>query len=127
MNIGDKIRQARLARGMTQEELGDLLGVQKSAVAKYENGRVINIKRSTLEKISNILGIRPAELIYEKIEENPVGAAEKHIEVLKDICFVNMYEDFKMLAEAERKIVTDLISSLAERKKTGPTGSRTTL
>ena len=49
MNIGQKIREARIEKGMTQEELGDILGVQKSAVAKYENGRIVNLKRSTLK------------------------------------------------------------------------------
>lgn len=65
MNIGEKIRAARVAKGMTQEELGDLVGVQKSAIAKYESGRVVNIKRSTLKKLSDILEIPPFELIYE--------------------------------------------------------------
>lgn len=70
MNIGDKIRIARLNKGMTQEELGKALGVQKSAIAKYEKGRVVNIKRSTLKKISDILGIAPSELIFDAyIEE----------------------------------------------------------
>ena len=55
MNIGEKIRNARINKGMTQEELGNALGVQKSAIAKYEKGRVVNIKRSTLKKISDIL------------------------------------------------------------------------
>ena len=32
--IGEKIKAARLAKGMTQEELGKMLGVQKSAIAK---------------------------------------------------------------------------------------------
>ena len=50
MNIGDKIRLARQNKGMTQEQLGEILGVQRSAIAKYENGRVVNIKRSTLKK-----------------------------------------------------------------------------
>ena len=50
MEIGEKIRNARLAKGLTQEELGKLVGLQKSAIAKYENGRVVNIKRSTTFK-----------------------------------------------------------------------------
>lgn len=66
MTIGEKIRKARKEKGMTQEELAELLGIQKSAVAKYENGRVQNIKRSTLKRISAILGIPPSELIFEK-------------------------------------------------------------
>lgn len=114
MNVGEKIREARLAKGMTQEELGRLLGVQKSAIAKYEKGRVVNIKRSTLKKISDILGIRPSELIYEKIEKNPAEMAELHFEILMDEDFVGMFEDFKKLDEKKRKIVKDLAKSLAE-------------
>lgn len=62
-NIGEKIKAARLRKGYTQEELGKLIGVQKSAVAKYEKGRVVNIKRSVLAKISKVLDIPPAELV----------------------------------------------------------------
>lgn len=65
MDVGTKIKQARLAKGMTQEELGEILGLQKSAVAKYENGRVVNIKRSTLKKISDALDIPPFELVFD--------------------------------------------------------------
>lgn len=69
MSIGAKIRAARIAKNMTQEELGEILGVQRSAVAKYENGRVVNIKRSTLKKISDVLDIPPFELIYNEEAE----------------------------------------------------------
>lgn len=69
MDIGEKIRNARVNKGLTQEQLGDILGVQKSAIAKYENGRVVNIKRSTLKKISDVLGIPPYELVYEQGKE----------------------------------------------------------
>ena len=117
MNIGEKIRAARLAKGMTQEELGAILGVQKSAIAKYENGRIVNIKRSTLKKISDVLGIRPSELIYEKIEKNPVGMAELHFEMIADEDLTEIYEDLKFLDARERKIVKDLAHSLAENKK----------
>lgn len=69
MDIGAKIRAARIAKNMTQEELGEILGVQRSAVAKYENGRVVNIKRSILKKISDVLDIPPFELIYNEEAE----------------------------------------------------------
>jgi transcriptional regulator with XRE-family HTH domain len=79
MNIGNKIKSARISKGMTQEELGKLLGVQKSAIAKYESGRVVNIKRSTLKKISDILGIIPSELIFEEKQsiENELSIKKK--------------------------------------------------
>ena len=49
-SLGETIKKARLAKKLTQEELGVLLGVEKSAVAKYENGRIVNLKQSTLKK-----------------------------------------------------------------------------
>ena len=78
MDIGTKIKNARINKGMTQEELGKVLGVQKSAIAKYENGRIVNIKRSTLKKISDVLDIRPSELIfdYEEQKNKPTDIGE---------------------------------------------------
>ena len=49
MTTGERIRQLRIEHQMTQEELGAKVGVQKAAIYKYENGLVVNLKRSILE------------------------------------------------------------------------------
>lgn len=119
MNIGEKIKSARIEKGMTQEELGKLLGVQKSAIAKYESGRVVNIKRTTLKKISDILDIRPSELIFdEELKKDPVGTAELHFEILMDEDIKDIFEDFKVLDGQQRKIVKELVRNMAQTKKT---------
>lgn len=115
MDIGEKIRSARLAKNMTQSELGDLLGVQKSAIAKYESGRVVNIKRSTLKKISDILEIRPSELIFDaEVDKNPIGTAERHFEMIMDEDLNEIFEEFRSLDAKKKQIVKDLIHSLAD-------------
>lgn len=63
MNVGELIKQTRLQRGMTQEELADKVGVQKSAIAKWENGRVSEIKRSNLKNLADALGLAPTQLL----------------------------------------------------------------
>lgn len=63
MEMNRRIRERRLALNLTQEELAHRLGMQKSAIAKYESGRVENIKRSTLAKRSEILECSPAYLM----------------------------------------------------------------
>lgn len=73
MKIGDRIKSARIAKRMTQEELGKAVGVQKAAIGKYESGRVVNIKRSTLKKLSDVLCIPPEELIFEDKKNNPTS------------------------------------------------------
>lgn len=63
MMTGDVIKQKRKEKGLTQEELGKLLDVNKSAVSKWESGRVQNIKRSQLLELARILEVSPNELL----------------------------------------------------------------
>jgi len=69
LDVGFLIKQNRLAKGMTQEELAEKVGVKKSAVAKWENGRVSEIKRSNLKMISDVLGINPNLLLGDEYTE----------------------------------------------------------
>ena len=118
MDIGQKIKNARINKGLTQEELGKIIGVQKSAIAKYENGRVVNIKRSSLQKIAKALDLRPSELIFdEKIKAEPIGTGQLHAEMVMDEDFAELFEDYKKLDGTQRKIVADLVHNLAEAKK----------
>lgn len=67
MTTADKIKQLRLDKGLSQEALGNLVGVQKAAINKYETGRVVNIKRSTLKLLADALGVTPADLLDDEI------------------------------------------------------------
>lgn len=63
MTTGERIRQLRIEHQMTQEELGARVGVQKAAIYKYENGLVVNLKRSILEKLAIVLETTPTYLM----------------------------------------------------------------
>lgn len=70
MTMGEKIRELRKERGLTQKELGELCGgISDSNIRKYETDKQ-NPKLSTLKKIANALQVAPAELMgseyYEK-------------------------------------------------------------
>lgn len=71
MSTGEIIKKLRLDHDLTQEQLGDILGVQKSAIAKYENGRVENLKTSTIKKMSEYFGVSPLLFLglKDKLEE----------------------------------------------------------
>jgi repressor LexA len=111
MGIGDVIKNARLAKGLTQQELGDLVGKQKSAIAKYEKGIVVNIKRSTLQKLATALDLRGSDLV---IENNPKEAATLHAKVLLDGELMMSIEQYYKLSDEKKKMVRDLIRNLAE-------------
>ena len=61
--MAEIIKQLRLEHNMTQEELGRHIGVQKSAIRKYESGRVQNIPRSSIEKMASLFNVRPSYLM----------------------------------------------------------------
>jgi|SRR5690554_1235179 len=55
IHLGRKIERVRRLRGMTQTELGELLGVTKQAISKMEQTEKFNEER--LEEIASALGV----------------------------------------------------------------------
>jgi HTH-type transcriptional regulator / antitoxin HipB len=53
--IGVILRQAREEAGLTQEELADRVGTQKTAISRIEN-HAEDIKLSTIQKVAKALG-----------------------------------------------------------------------
>lgn len=58
--IGERIRALRKENKLTQTELGDLIGVTKSTVAKYEHGIVRNLKRESIQILADHFNVSPA-------------------------------------------------------------------
>jgi predicted transcriptional regulator len=52
--LGDAIKKARKAKHLTQEQLGELVGVQKSQIAKIENSTT-DARFSTILKVFDAL------------------------------------------------------------------------
>ena len=50
---GERIKKLRKEKGLTQQQLGEMLGVQKSAIAKYEILRIYAIG----SRLCGIIGI----------------------------------------------------------------------
>ena len=62
MNFGDKLKEERKKKGMSQKELGQKLGVSQAMIAQYEKGdRTPKIE--TINKIAQALDINPSILI----------------------------------------------------------------
>lgn len=55
--LGQAIKQARQERNLTQEQLGQLVGVQKAQISKIENS-VKNARFETILKVFDALGAK---------------------------------------------------------------------
>lgn len=62
MNIGENIKKARISKGLTQKQLGEILGISQSAITQFENNRS-NPKYDTLQKIATALNVNVEELM----------------------------------------------------------------
>ena len=65
MTTGEKIRYRRLELKMTMEDLGRAVGVQRSAINKYEKG-LVDITSSKLKAIANALNVSPVSLMADE-------------------------------------------------------------
>lgn len=62
--MGERIRALRIARGLSQQELADQLGITKGAVMHWETGRTKNIKNETMLALVRILGTDQEFLLF---------------------------------------------------------------
>jgi transcriptional regulator with XRE-family HTH domain len=121
--VGNRVRIRRMLIGMSQEKLGDLLGLTFQQVQKYEKG-VNRIGAGRLFEVSRILGV-PIDFFYEGVagalnERSGVAEAESAPPVME---FVSSGEGLqlslafmKIKDPKVRKRVLDLVKSLAEEE-----------
>jgi transcriptional regulator with XRE-family HTH domain len=79
--MGEILKELRLQKGLTQEDVGKIIGVQKAAIQKYEKGDVENIKRSSLEKLAKYYGVTTGYLLG--IEKRNDDGLEEYLDMLR--------------------------------------------
>ena len=62
--VGERIKQLRLAREFTLEQLSAEIGVTKQMICKYEQGKSVPSRR-VLIAIARVLGVKTVELMRE--------------------------------------------------------------
>ncbi len=63
MTLGERIRELRKARGMTQQELAQRLHTTKQTIGKYEQGIVTNLPLLRIDELAQALSTTPAYLM----------------------------------------------------------------
>ena len=55
-NIGDKIKQVRVARNLTQQDLADKMGLKRNTISQWESGSR-NVSVEQLIEIARVVGV----------------------------------------------------------------------
>ena len=61
--MGEKIKELRERKGISQYRLAELTGINRSTINRYENGSIQKISFDNLLKICEALGVNIKEII----------------------------------------------------------------
>ena len=116
MKVSEYIKTLRTQKGISQEELGKIVGVQRAAVQKWESGATQNLKRTTIQKLAEYFNVNPAGFIDDDLTnslftyENIHPIQIKKIPMLGEIaCGQPIYanEDYETFVEVNSDIKAD--------------------
>jgi transcriptional regulator with XRE-family HTH domain len=119
--VGSRVRMRRLMLGMSQEKLGDQLGLTFQQVQKYEKG-TNRISASRLQQMSGILNV-PIPFFFEGLSQ-PAGAARQAEGA--SVAFITdflghadghaLVRAFRRIKEAPlRRAIVRMVEALAEK------------
>ncbi len=93
-DVGAYIKRLREENGLTQEQLGEIAGVQKAAVQKWESGATKNLKRKVIKALSEYFGVSAASFVIRSEQEGENSKIMTVLRKRKDmLAFVNMLID----------------------------------
>lgn len=84
---GKLIRKLRTQKGLTQEQLGAMLGVKKSAIQKYENGNIQNLKLETIRKLCIVFQVPAFTFIFEEDIRNKKIEEDMNLQSIIRTCY----------------------------------------
>ena len=109
-HVGERIRRRRVMLGLTQEQLGEALGISYQQIQRYETG-ANRVSAGRLFKISQILEINVAKLfdgLGEAPEEDVTSGSRHVIELVRSFT--------KIKDEKIRGSVMALVRTLSDRE-----------
>jgi transcriptional regulator with XRE-family HTH domain len=109
-HFGNRLREARLAAGLSQSELEELSGIPKARLSRYENGHV-EPSIQTLARLARALNVSEASLL-----DDQRAALEHFFNVLSDRGVrISSKEQGERLGQA----VADMVKALGGMESLG--------
>lgn len=80
--IGNSIKDARKAKGLTQKALAKLLKCSHTTISKYEQGEIENMPRPRMQKMADILEVSPV-VLFDFVEDTQKQSTEGELSARK--------------------------------------------
>jgi transcriptional regulator with XRE-family HTH domain len=109
MLVGKRIKDMRLEKGMSQQELGDMIGVTKVSICGYENGtrtpslETFGILADIFETTTDYLLGREVSVVDEEGKEYIGSISKDDIEIIQELRhYPNLYS--KLIKDVKRYV-----------------------
>jgi transcriptional regulator with XRE-family HTH domain len=117
VHVGKRVRHRRWMVGMTQQQLGDIVGIKFQQIQKYETG-MNRISASRLWDIAQALGVS-ISFFFEGFDEDERSAAgasgpETRGDLLADKEALELVRSYYAIPEAQRRRLFDLARVLSD-------------
>lgn len=103
MTIGERIRECRKEKGMTQKELADALGAKHNSVSNWENGKH-NPDIDSLEIMGEIFDVSTSWLIGQNVPKEAVITPDSLTALEKELV-----KNFNSAEKWKQKAVLELL------------------
>lgn len=60
--IKNRLKELRIERGISQEELAEKSGISRTTLSKIENNEEVNVNTRTIAKIADAFNVMPSEI-----------------------------------------------------------------
>lgn len=107
-----KIKRLRMERGMTLEQVANIVGVGKSTVRKWETGTIANMRRDKIALLAKALGTTPAYLMGWKESQEEVSPPVETLTEGEEM----LLELFRQIPEHQQELVLDMIQAALRKK-----------
>jgi transcriptional regulator with XRE-family HTH domain len=110
--VGQRVRQRRWTLGLTQTQLGELVGIKFQQIQKYETGSN-RVSASRLWDIAAMLEV-PVAYFFEGLNGQKNDAGEMRGDILGDKEAVDLVRTYYAIPEHQRRRLFDLARVLSE-------------
>jgi transcriptional regulator with XRE-family HTH domain len=112
VHVGQRLRQRRWMMGMTQQQLGDLIGVNLQQIQNYESG-ASRISAGRMWDVAMAIGV-PVLFFFEGLDGQVPDTDETRVEILTDHEADELVRAYCAIPEDQRQRLFDLARVLSE-------------
>jgi len=112
VHVGQRVRQRRWMVGMTQQQLGERVGIKFQQIQKYETG-TNRISASRLWDISATLGV-PVSFFFEGLASEHHDLERTYGDMLTDKEALDLVRAYYAIPETQRRRLFDLARVLSD-------------